>query len=109
MGLVLAPAAGLLAPLLGLPDGLIRGAGIMLLPLTLFILWLASRASPPRAGVGIVIIGNIGWAVESFILIAQAADTITPFGTAFVAAQALAVLALALLEYVGLRRMAAAA
>jgi ABC-type multidrug transport system permease subunit len=108
MGAVMAPAGGLLSPLLGLSEGLIRGAGFALLPLALFIGWLATRPSPPRAGVWIVIVGNLAWTAESFLVIGQAAPAITAVGTAFVAAQALAVLGLAALEYVGLRRMTAA-
>lgn len=109
---ILGPAmglgAGMLAPLFGLPEALVRGAGLALLPLALFIGWLASRAAPPVALVWLVIVGNLGWTVESFITIAQA-DAITPLGTAFVAAQALAVLGLAAMEYAGVRRSRIAA
>ncbi len=54
-----------------------------------------------------MILGNLGWTAESFATIAQHQPT--PLGTAFVAAQALAVLGLAALEYVGLRKAAVAA
>jgi hypothetical protein len=55
----------------------------------------------------VVIAGNLAWTVESFVVIGQYGGDITPLGTGFVAAQALAVLALALLEYAGLRRVRA--
>jgi hypothetical protein len=109
MGLVMAPFATGLAPLLGLPAGLVQGAGLLLLPLAAFIGWLATRSVPPRALVWVVILGNVAWSVESAILLAQYAEEVTALGTAFVAAQAAAVLALSALEYIGLRRVRATA
>ena len=107
MGLAMGLGATDLAPLLGLPQELVRTAGLLLLPLSAFIAWLASRPTPPAALVWVVIIGNLGWTAESFALLGQLAPT--PLGTAFVSAQALAVLSLAALEYVGLRRARAVA
>jgi hypothetical protein len=52
--------------------------------------------------VWLVIVGNLGWTAESLALLGQQSPT--PLGTAFVAAQAIAVLGLAALEYAGLRR-----
>ena len=102
MGLLMGLGAATLAPLFGLPEPLIRIAGLVLLPLAAFIGWLASRPAPPRLLVWAVIIGNIAWTAESFALIAQQQPT--PLGIAFVAGQALAVLGLSALEYMGLRR-----
>lgn len=109
MGLAMAPFAAALAPMLGLPAGLVRGAGWLLLPLALLIGWLAARPAPPRALVWAVILGNLIWIVESMIVLARHADALTAAGTALVAGQAAAVLALSALEYVGLARMRAAA
>lgn len=105
-GALLALAAAPLAGLFGLPHALVSGAGIALLPIGLFMAFLATRAQPPRLLVWAVIVGNAVWAVESFIVIGQFGPT--TLGAAFVAAQALVVAALAALEYVGLKRMAAA-
>jgi hypothetical protein len=102
MGALMGFGAAALAPLFGLPEGLIRTAGLLLLPLGAFIGWLAARPVPPRALVWIVILGNLVWTAESFALLAQ--RDATALGTAFVAAQALAVLGLAGLEYLGLRK-----
>lgn len=102
MGLLMGLGAAALAPMFGLPEALIRIAGLLLLPLAAFIGWLASRPSPPRPLVWIVILGNLGWTAESFAVIAQHQPA--PLGTAFVAAQALAVLGLAALEYIGLKK-----
>ena len=93
MGALMGLGAPALAPLFGLPEGLIRWAGLSLLPLGAFIGWLASRPLPPRGLVWVVILGNLGWAAESFATLAQ--QDATPLGTAFVTAQALAVLGLA--------------
>lgn len=107
MGLATGLGAATLAPLFGLPEPLVRLAGLALLPLAAFIGWLASRPAPPHILVWLVIVGNLGWTAESFAVIAQQRPT--ALGTAFVAAQALAVLGLAGLEYVGLRKMRATA
>lgn len=107
MGVLMALGAAALAPLFGLPEPLVRTAGLLLLPLAAFILWLASRPAPPSALVWVVILGNAGWTAESFVVLAQHQPT--ALGTAFVAAQAAAVLGLAALEYVGLRKACATA
>ena len=106
MGLLMGLGATALAPLFGLPESLLRLAGLALLPLAAFIGWLASRQTPPRALVWVVILGNLGWTAESFLTLGQ--SQATPLGTAFVSAQALAVLGLAMLEYLGIRKSAAA-
>ena len=109
IGLLLCLGAAPLSGLLGLGERLLFGAGLLLLPLAAFIGWLASRPAPPSALVWIVIVGNAAWTAESFLLISTEAGKITALGTAFVAAQALAVLGITALEYVGLRRTGAAA
>ena len=107
MGLLMALGAAALAPLFGLPEPLVRTAGLLLLPLAAFILWLASRPAPPPALVWAVILGNAGWTAESLFVLGQHQPT--ALGTAFVAAQAAAVLGLAALEYLGLRKARATA
>lgn len=105
MGLLMALGAAALAPLFGLPEPLVRTAGLLLLPLAAFIAWPASRPAPPRPLVWVVIVVNIGWTAESFAVIGQSQPAITALGIAFVSAQALTVLGLAALEYAGLRRL----
>ena len=107
MGLLMAFGAAAFVPLFGLPEPLVRTAGLLLLPLAVFILWLASRPAPPPALVWVVILGNVGWTAESFVVLGQ--NQATALGTAFVAAQAAAVLGLAALEYLGLRKARAMA
>ena len=109
IGLLLCLGAAPLSGLFGLGERLLFGAGLLLLPLAAFIAWLASRPAPPSFLVWLVIVGNVAWTAESFLLILTESVRITPLGTAFVAGQALAVLVVAMLEYAGLRRVRAAA
>ena len=109
IGLMLCFGSAPLPALFGLGERLLFGAGLLLLPLAAFIAWLASRPAPPAPLVWLVVAGNIAWAIESFLLISTEGGRITALGTAFVAGQALAVLAITALEYAGLRRMRTAA
>jgi hypothetical protein len=107
MSALLLLGTGALAPLFGLDAAIVRGAGLALLPIGLFILWLGTRAAAPAALVYAVIVGNILWSVES-VALAATTDGITPLGIAFVTAQAAAVALLSTLEWVGIRRSKAA-
>jgi len=107
MGAMLLADDGALAELFGVPELLLAGAGYMLLPLGLFIGWLGTRSATHAALVWLVIVGNVGWTIESLI-VAFATAGITGLGSLFVAGQGAAVLALALLEYAGLRQSRAA-
>lgn len=108
MGVILWPAAEALSGPLGLPQSLVAGAGVLLVPLGLFILWLGTRAAAPAVLIYLVIAGNIIWAGESFVL-AFGDAAIKPLGTLFVAGQGGAVLGLALLEALAVRRSRVAA
>jgi hypothetical protein len=108
MGALLALAAPPLAQTFGLERPLIAGAGLALLPVGLFILWLGSRRAAHPALIWTVIAGNLLWVAESLVVAAQA-PAITPLGTAFLGGQAAMVAALSLLEWIGLRRSRAEA
>lgn len=105
-GLLLAAGAGPLAGLLGLPPGLMRGAGLALLPLAALVGWLGTRATVPRAAVWAVVAVNALWVVESVVLLLSGWVSPTGLGTAFVVAQAALVALFAELEVLGLRRSA---
>ena len=107
MGLLLTLGAGALAPMFGIDRQIVGGAGLALIPIGLFILWLGTRQAAAPAFVYLVIAGNIAWSVESVVLIANA-DGITALGIAFVGVQAAAVAGLSLLEWIGVRRTRAA-
>src|SRR5256885_15393419 len=100
-GALLSLAAGPLSSLLGLPAGLLLWAGLALFPIAAFMLWVATRASPPRPGVWLVIAGNAAWVFGSIAILGLSP---TALGYAFVIVQAVAVALLAQLGYSGPRR-----
>jgi hypothetical protein len=105
--LVLA-AAGILADLLALPAGLLRGAGLVLLPYVAFVAYLGLREHAPRAAVWMVITANVVWAAASLLLLVCGLVAPNGLGYAFVIGQALVVAAFGELQYVALRRQAMA-
>src|SRR5262245_65894137 len=106
-GLLMTFGASMLEPWLGIPPGLMRGAGASLLPIAAFIAFVATRETPPRILVWAVIAGYAAWALDSIALLFTGWIAPTGLGIAFVVAQAVAVALFAQLEYVGLRRSAA--
>ena len=108
MGACLSLGSAALEPLFGIDRTTISGAGLALIPIGLFILWLGTRAAAPAGLIWAVILGNLLWCAESLVL-ASTANGITALGIAFVSAQAAAVGGLALLEWIGVRRGRSAA
>jgi hypothetical protein len=102
-GALLALGAGFLDSLLGLPAILLREAGIVLLPFAAAVLWLATRASPPRGAVWAVVAINGAWAAASLLLLVSPWVAPTALGYAFVIAQALVVVGFGELQVIGLR------
>lgn len=102
--LLLTFGAGMLAPLLNLPDALLRETGLFLVAYAALVGWLGTRQSMPKALVVIVIAGNAAWTMASIALLFSGWVTPNLFGEAFVAAQAIAVGAFAELQYIGLRK-----
>jgi hypothetical protein len=108
MGLLLAAGSSALAPLLGIPSGQLRAAGLVLLPFAAAVAFVASRAQPPRLLVQAVIALNALWVVESIAVLLLGWVQPTGLGVAFVLAQAAVVAGLAEAEWIGLRRSGAA-
>jgi uncharacterized protein YjeT (DUF2065 family) len=104
MALLLTVGAGELAPLLDLPEQLLRETGLFLIAYTALVGWLATRQSMPKLLVVIVIAGNAAWTVASIALLFSSAVTPNGLGQIFIVAQALVPGALAELQYIGLRR-----
>jgi hypothetical protein len=100
---LLVGAADLLAPLLQLPPGLLRGAGVVLLPFVALVYGLSRQARPSRSAVAAVVAANFAWVVASVWVAFGGAWQPSLAGIAFVLAQALAVLAFADLGWFGLR------
>ena len=90
-GLLAFAGADALASLLGLPQPLLRYAGLVLLPYALFVWWLGRRASAPRGAIWAVVVMNALWAAGGAVLLASGSVAPTMLGAAFVIAQALAV------------------
>jgi len=96
--------AGTLAPLLNLPETLLLETGLFLIAYAALVGWLGTRPTMPKALVLIVIVGNAAWTLASIGLLFSGAVTPNLLGEVSVAAQAIAVGALAELQYIGLRR-----
>ena len=96
--------AGEFAPLLNLPEALLRETGLFLIAYAALVGWLGTLQSMPRALVVIVIAGNAALTLASIALLLSAAINPNLLGEAAIAMQAIAVGALAELQYIGLRR-----
>ena len=96
--------AGEFAPLLSLPEALLRESGLFLIAYAALVGWLGTRQSMPKAQVAIVIGGNAAWTLASIALLFSGAVTPNLSGEAAIAMQAIVVGALAELQYIGLRR-----
>jgi hypothetical protein len=101
---LLVAAAGLLERLLGLPVALMREAGLMLIPYVALVLFVAARPSVAVAAVKAIIAINAAWTAASLLLLVSGWVSPTLPGVAFVLAQALAVGAFAVIQYVCLRQ-----
>jgi hypothetical protein len=93
-----------IAPLLNLPEALLRESGLFLIAYTTLVGWLGTRQTMPKALVAIVIAGNAAWTLASITLLFSDAVTPNLLGEAAVAMQAIVVGVLAELQYIGLRR-----
>jgi hypothetical protein len=102
--LALAPQ---LAELLGLPQALLVATGWVLIAVAAFAAWLARGRPASRTGVYLLVAGNIGWVLGCLEL--AIGSGATALGIAWLLFQAIAVLALAVLEWAGVRRAPRAA
>jgi hypothetical protein len=96
--------AGMLAPLLSLPEALLRETGLFLIAYAALVGWLGTRPLMPKPWVVVVISGNAAWTLASIALLFSGAVTPNLLGEALVVIQAIAVGTLAELQYIGLRR-----
>ncbi|HUG26092.1 hypothetical protein [Piscinibacter sp.] len=103
-GVLMTLGADWLHGLLNLPVSLFMAAGVAMFPWAGFLLWLTRRAAVPRAAVWTVIAINVLWIIDSAWVAAGGTFEPNALGQAFVAVQALAVLVLVELQFIGLRR-----
>lgn len=95
---------GALAALTGLPAPLLVGTGFFLLAYAAAAALMAMRRTPPRTLIGLVVLGNFGWAFACVALLVSGVFPVTAVGIAWVLAQAVCVVVLAELQWTGLRR-----
>jgi len=96
---------GLLSSWLGLSAPLLQGSGIAIFAFVAMAAWLAMQATPPRAALAALVVGNFAWVAGCLLLAFGGAPAITPLGTAYLLVQAVVVLVLAELQWMGLRRL----
>src|SRR5215470_18553036 len=96
--------AGTLAPLLNLPEALLRETGLFLIAYTALVGWLASRSTVAKVLVLIVIVGNAAWTLGSIALLFSGAVSPNLLGQVFIVAQAIATGVFAELQFIGLRK-----
>jgi hypothetical protein len=101
--LMLAGGPALAAPL-GLPTGLLQGAGLLCLGWAAVTFLMSRRGTLPAWAVWAVIGLNLAWVVESVVLLLSGWIAPTGLGVAFVLALAAVVDGLALAQWIGLRR-----
>jgi hypothetical protein len=101
---LLLAGAGVLERWLALPVGLMREAGLVLIPYVLLVAVVASRAATPVATVTAIIAVNAAWTAASVLLLLGGWVSPTLLGVAFVLAQALAVGAFGVIQYLCLRQ-----
>ena len=93
-----------LARVTGLPAPLLLGVGVFLLAYAAVAAFIASRSTPPRGLIGLVVVGNFGWAVACVALLVSGVFAVSALGMVWVLAQAACVVVLAELQWTGLRR-----
>lgn len=101
--------AGFLAGLLGLPEALLRYAGLALVPYVAFVAYVATRQPISLTSVWAVIVANDLWAVASVALLLSGWVTPNALGIGFVLFQALVVAGFSAMQFLAVRRTAFAA
>lgn len=92
-----------LASMLALPQSLLTGSGIFLAGYAVVLFALALRRTLPKAVIWAVIGGNVAWSLIAVDIALMGVVSPNAMGLAYLAVQALAVLGLAVVEYVGLK------
>lgn len=98
-------AADWLQPLLQLPTGLLRGAGLVLVPFVVFVFELSRRRPPAPHAVSAVIAINVAWVFASVWVVVGGVFQPGVMGIVFVLLQAMVVALFAGLGWLGLRRI----
>ena len=103
MAALLVLGASPLSEAFGLPEGFLRGVGLLLVPWVALLVWAVTRPQLARGvGVGIVV-SNLAWVGASAWILLGGVVSPTTLGTSFVVMQAVAVAIFADLQWMGLR------
>lgn len=108
-GALLAAGGSFLAGLTGLSATATLPLGLFLIAFAAFVGWVGMQQQTPRGAALLIVIVNAAWVVGSLIVLLAGTWALTLLGVAFVIAQAIAVAALAALQWVGLGRARALA
>lgn len=103
---ILAPYA--MARWLGLPVEMLVGSSVVLAALAALMIWPAPGVAVARALVGLVVCANLGWCVGCAVLTAIAQAEATALGIGYLLLQAVASVAFAGAQALGLKRSAPA-
>ena len=98
-GLMLAVANTQIAGITAIPAGLVLWSGLLLLPIAVFMAFVASRRPVPAFGLTLIVFGNLGWVVVSLALLTGLWFTPNLIGIAFILAQAAFVAFFAWIEH----------
>ena len=93
-----------LAQLLHLPGPLLAGTGWFLIAYAAVAGFVATRQPVPRGWVALFAAGNVAWAIMCIGVLANGALAPTALGIAWVLVQAVVVVVLADLQWMGIRR-----
>jgi len=104
LGAAMALSASPLGDWFDLPSGLLRWAGIALVPFAALLAALGTRERVARPAVLAVVAVNLLWVAGSLLVLLSGWVEPTALGVAFVVAQALAVAVFTGLQELGLRR-----
>jgi hypothetical protein len=83
---------------------MLQGTGLFLLVYAAVVMFVATREPIPRALVWVFVAGNFGWAAACAALLVARPFAPTMLGQGWVIAQAVTVVVLAELQWLGLRR-----
>jgi hypothetical protein len=108
-GLLAIRASGFLGWLLELPPNLLLGAGLVLAPYVLFVIYTATRSDIARGAVWTIVVANVLWAAVSVLVHLSGWVAPNALGVAFVLSQAAVVALFGHLQVMALRRPLAAA
>ena len=102
-GLVQLAGGDALASLLQMPPPLLQETGFFLTAFGAALLWMATRATPPRKAIGAIVLGNLAWAIGCIALLAGPWVTPGALGMGWIGIQAASSLLMADLQWMGLR------